>query len=780
MAALFAVAVVFVLAGASPVASHAILERSTPPANAAVMRSPRQIVLRFSEPVDRGFSSVRITDAAGTAVPVQVTASADGRELTATVERLPQGIYTVRWRVLSTFDGHTTAGFFLLGVGRDVPSGLAGQATEPVRPAGIAARWLAFAAAAALVGGAVFQAVVLRPAPPWLSTDQARRATAVISTSRSVAAVALLAGTVGDFLVQASTLLGVSWGQALAGGAVWGLLGATRLGWSAMVRVAMALIFLIPPSPQGRIWRVTALVWLLIVAAIVAAFGGPTAVTGTMLALIVLTTAVYGIVAFMLPLVARQVFEAPQLGDRWVLPVAGALLLAGFTISSHASVGGPLPMLADWLHLAAVASWIGGLLALLLVLVCFAHSERASLARALVPRMSALAAVGLAAVVITGVYSSILYIPVVQAFVDTPYGRLLMAKLFAAVILAGLGAVNRYLMRPRLESGKPAPVLLHRFTHLVSAEVAAAAVIVLIVAVLTITPPAATTWKPATVRVPLRLAGLADDVRVGLAVSPAEPGWNRFEVAATDRTGPLTGADVRVLLRLTKLDESLDPVLLGLQDQGAGRFLIENTALGLSGWWEVEVIVRRRGRIDVSTSFPLRLGDREARRLGPSGGELLGMMWSTMLQLRSWREAQQMTDGAGNVATSWFDFVHPNRLRYRTATGTEAVIVGQTQYIRVNGGPWETRTLPNPFWVDDYLRSYIGSAQGVMRGPEMPCGEETCALVLWEAPGGSAAFAAWVGLRTYRMHKLLMSAPSHFMTSRLTDFNADLRIRPPR
>jgi hypothetical protein len=29
------------------------------------------------------------------------------------------------------------------------------------------------------------------------------------------------------------------------------------------------------------------------------------------------------------------------------------------------------------------------------------------------------------------------------------------------------------------------------------------------------------------------------------------------------------------------------------------------------------------------------------------------------------------------------------------------------------------------------------------------------------------------------MHRLLMLAPSHYMTSHLTDFNADLRIEPP-
>lgn len=769
-----------VLSGTSSAAAHAILERSIPPANVATAQSPRQVVLRFTEPVDPAFSSVQITDAAGTAVPAQTSASAAGRVLTVAVQALPEGVYIVRWRVLSTYDGHASSGFFLFGVGQNVPSGLAGQGTKPVRPVDGAARWLAFAAAAALVGGAVFQTLVLRPALASLPVEQARRATAVISASRPIAAAALIVGSVLDFLFQAGTLLGVSWAQMLAKGTVWGLLGGTRQGWGVLMRLSMALIFLIPSSPKGRILRVAALFWVLLVGGIVTAVGGPTAVTGSMLVPIVLTTTVYGIIAVMLPLVAAEFFEAPRLGDRWALPLAGAILLAGFTITSHAAGSGALAMIADWLHLAAVASWVGGLLALLLTLAPLAHPDRVNLAQVLVPRMSTVAGVGLAAVVVTGVYSSILQIPAFRAFVDTPYGRLLTAKLVLVTVVAALGAINRYLMRPRLEIGEPAPSLLRWFTRLVSGEIVAAAFIVAIVAVLTVTPPAATTWKPAAARAALRLDGLAGDVRVGLTVSPAEPGWNRFEVTASGQNGPLADANVRVFLRLTKLDESLDPVLLGLEDQGGGRFLTENAALGLPGWWEVEVIVRHRGRLDVTTSFPLHLEDREARRAGPSGQELLGMTASTMFQLRSWREAQQIADGAGNVVVSWFDLVHPNRLRYRTSGGTEAIIIGQTQYIRDAGGPWETRTLPTTFRVDDYLRAYLADTQAAVRGREMPCDDEPCAVVLWEAPGGSAAFAGWVGLRTYRMHKLLMSAPSHFMTSRLTDFNADLRIRPPR
>jgi len=691
-------------------------------------------------------------------------------------------VYIVRWRVLSSYDGHASSGFFLFGVGQQVPRGLAGQGTDPVPLVEIGVRWLAFAAAVGLVGGAVFQALVLRPALAPFSPGDAGRAAAVIRVATIVAAGVLIAATVLDFLFQAAGLLGVPWRPMVAGGALWGLLGGTRPGWSALVRIGMALIFLIPASPAGRILRVAALLWALMVAGIVVAFGGPGIVTGAMVAPLVLTTAVYGVIGAMVALVATSVFRTTRLEARGALPLAGALLLAGFTLSSHAAADGPLALIADWLHLVAAASWTGGLLTLLLVLGTCAPPARAEVARRLVPRFSTLAGVGLVAVILTGLYSAILRVPAVQAMTATPYGRLLTVKLLLVAALAALGAVARYLVRPRLEAPGRAlpPSLLRRFMGLVSGEAAAAALILGVVALLTITPPAAITWKPARTPSTLRLAGAADDVRVDLAITPAEAGWNRFEAVARGQAGPLAGPDVRLLLRLTKLDEPLDPVLLRLGDQGGGRFVAEDAGLGLPGWWEVEVIVRRRGRLDVSTVFPLRLGDLAARPPGPSGAALLVQMTSAMSRVRSWREAQQLTDGAGNVATSAFDLARPDRLRYRTAEGTEAVIIGRTQYLRSGGSPWEVRALSEAFTVDSYLGAYTAGAQAIALGRQMPCEDEACAVVLWEAPGGSAAFAALVGRQTHRLHRLFMAAPSHYMTVRLSGFNADVRIAPPR
>jgi copper transport protein len=50
---------------AAPASAHALLEATTPERGVALDAAPRQVVLRFSEPVEIEFGAVRVYDAAG-------------------------------------------------------------------------------------------------------------------------------------------------------------------------------------------------------------------------------------------------------------------------------------------------------------------------------------------------------------------------------------------------------------------------------------------------------------------------------------------------------------------------------------------------------------------------------------------------------------------------------------------------------------------------------------------------------------------------------------------
>ncbi|MDR7464800.1 MAG: CopD family protein [Armatimonadota bacterium] len=771
-------------ASATPAAAHGLLERSDPPAGASLAEAPRRVVLRFTEPVDPKFSTAIVLDRDGRQVSRDAVISSDRRQLTLTLTALGQGVYTVKWRVLWPLDGHTTSNFFVFAVGEAAPAGATGAGVGAVETIRVVVRWVGFITALLLAGSAFFQMLVLQPGLTRLAAPEAGRtgagATATLRRLTVFAAPLLLVSVAVEFAVQTRELLGVSLLRVLTDGMLWPLLGGTKPGWSALLRGAMAVLILLPNSPRGRILRAGAFLWVILFGAVAMAAGGPAALlrVGAPAVPVILSAHVYAVVVVMIALILPTIPGARVPDMHWVGAFAGPVLLAGVTMNAHAAGGGLLAVSADWLHLLAASLWVGGLPALLLVLRTTASGDRPALARTLVPRFSTVAAVSLGVLTITGLYATWLYVPALRAFTTTTYGRILLAKLLLVVPLVGLGAANRYLFRPRLFAGSGRSAPLHFFLRAVTGEIGLGAAILLAVAALTITPPSGVVLRAPAVQKPLTLAGLAEDVRVTLSITAARPGWNRFEAIPVDGTGRPIASAARIFLRLTKLDEDLDPVVIPLTHQGQGRYSAEDAALGLPGWWQVEVVVRRRGRMDVSTSFPLRLGDGPTAT-EPAAARLLQQAQEAMSRVRAWREVQQVTDGSGNLLVATFELVRPDRMRYRTSGGGEAILIGGDRYVRSGTGPWVRDTLEPPFGVEDYFQSYTRDAQSVVLGRRDRCADRWCRVVLWETPDRSAALAAWVGEGDRRMYRLMMVAEAHFMDSRLTGFDANLRIMPP-
>jgi copper transport protein len=136
--------------------AHAGLIRSEPAAGAALGASPTAVRLTFSERPQASLSRVRVLDARGNAV--RTTPVGGGLTLSAPVQRLPRGLYTVDWRVVSAVDGHASFGKFVFGVGVTPPEG-AQVATVASKPATskleLLARWILLSGVVLLVGAAV-------------------------------------------------------------------------------------------------------------------------------------------------------------------------------------------------------------------------------------------------------------------------------------------------------------------------------------------------------------------------------------------------------------------------------------------------------------------------------------------------------------------------------------------------------------------------------------------------------------------------------------------------
>jgi methionine-rich copper-binding protein CopC len=108
---LHAVALLAALALPAGALAHAFLDRAVPAVGSKVHGQPAEVRLRFSQPLEPAFSTVRVLDAGGKQVDRKDKRldPADASVLKVSLPRLAPGVYRVLWRVLSA-DAHVTEG----------------------------------------------------------------------------------------------------------------------------------------------------------------------------------------------------------------------------------------------------------------------------------------------------------------------------------------------------------------------------------------------------------------------------------------------------------------------------------------------------------------------------------------------------------------------------------------------------------------------------------------------------------------------------------------------
>lgn len=412
----------WLLLACAPALAHANLIEATPPQGGRLHAPPERVELRFSEPVDAGFDPVVVRDADGARVDEgdgRVDPE-DARVVLANLEELPEGSYTVRWRVTS-IDGHVVDGRYRFAVAdrvaqdedahgggdprveEDRGTGQTGRAPAQGRhgghpgeassgqgePVAGTEHGVALAATALLAGLAPFVTLVWLPAGRRSGAchGACRGALRPFGLLALVLFCVLAVAGVGElsaYAVRAS-------GESLSGGLFWQTLFDSRVGAVWLVRLALAL---------------------LTAAAITAA--------------------------------ARSGLTWPW----WAAVGAGGLLLTTLTGLSHAAATGRfLPLLADWTHALAAAVWMGGLLGFAVVLFSgplrdLPPDQRAKLRERSVRRFSLVATVAVVVLACTGLYATLLHVPGPQALVATPYGRALLVKLALFALVLTTGAAN--------------------------------------------------------------------------------------------------------------------------------------------------------------------------------------------------------------------------------------------------------------------------------------------------------------------------------------------------
>lgn len=523
------------LVGAAPAAAHAALLETAPGADQLLDEAPREVVLTFSEPVGTVLGGSRVVDAQGGRVDDGAVSQRSDRRVVVLGLRtdLQQGTHLVQWRVVSE-DGHPITGTFAFSIGVETDiSGLAG----PDAPAGPrlllgASRVLGFTGLLLLVGLALFLALLH---PRALHRTGVRRALWTGWTLTTVAGTAAL-------LAQGPYASGLGL-DALADGTVLREVLETDQGRALAARLALlavAAVALLGATSWGR------------------------HATGRSPSLLLLA----GLAG----------------------PLAGTFALAG-----HAAAGDltDVALPVDALHLVAVCAWVGGLVALAVLLRgARRRPESVDLPGTVLTRWSRYATVAVAVMVLTGSFATWREVQTPAAVLSTDYGRLLLGKttVVAAMLVAAWGA--RALVLRRFRGREPGVRDLLALRRSVVLEAGLGAAVVALTAVLVQTTPARTSYAPT-----YSGTSTAGALSVQVDVEPARRGVNAFHVYLQAADG--RALDVpEVTGRLTREGTTVD---VRLQRESLGHYENLRVVVPAAGEWRLELVVRTT-EIDSATT----------------------------------------------------------------------------------------------------------------------------------------------------------------------------------
>jgi len=141
-----------------------------------------------------------------------------------------------------------------------------------------------------------------------------------------------------------------------------------------------------------------------------------------------------------------------------LIPLAASLgICLTLSLAGHAADLGNfrLTVLTDWIHLAAISSWVGGLFALRLhfskVLAPLEEKTRIRSLRTGIEQFTKVAVTSVVALTVGGLYNTYVHVHSPALLAGTSYGKILVVKWLMVLPMLGLGGLSRYGILPMLQ-----------------------------------------------------------------------------------------------------------------------------------------------------------------------------------------------------------------------------------------------------------------------------------------------------------------------------------------
>jgi copper transport protein len=533
------------LAVAPAAAAHSSVVATQPANDTVVQEAPDRVSVIYNEPVETAFGALRVYDSSAKRVDTGDLIRPSSDTVAVELEDdLPDGTYTVTWRVVSS-DSHPIHGAFVFHIG--APGANAAGIAEQVEGQGIPR---SVSLSAGIVRFAGFGALLLAAG----------------------GVVALL------FFFDAATAR------------------VRRLLWTIVAGAAALLALCGPPAlvlqgaEAGGFSVGEAAKWDVVSAVLDTRYGQVIAVR-TVVALLLLLTAI----------------ALRSLGSRTrdlevVAALAAAALVVTPALSGHARVSGGVSLVMDIAHVAAAAIWTGGL-AFVVVGLLVAREDRWPLASSCVPRFSTFAVGSVAVLLVAGSVNGYLQVKSWDALFTTTYGQLLLVKIALILPLLALGAFNNRFAVPNIRAGASSEPERRRFLRMAGAEIGIMLVIVGVTAALVAEPPAKAQAAVQQLSGQPRGELLAGPFHLAIEAKPGTAGTNDIvmQVIHGEDIAEITA-------EATLPSQDIGPLELEATQAGPRRWIVEDADLAIPGTWDLRVQIRQGEFDAFAESIPLTIG----------------------------------------------------------------------------------------------------------------------------------------------------------------------------
>ncbi len=507
---------------ASAASAHATLKDSTPRNGAHLDAAPREVTLQFSESVEVSLGAVRVFNASGKRLVTGAIThpSGAGSAVSVQLPKLRDGAYVVTWRVISA-DSHPVQGAFTFTVG-------AAKAVKDTEVASVLA-----------------------------SRGGSHTVGVLYGAGRSLAFAAMLV------LLGGAAFVLLCWPDGATARAV----GRTLFG----ALIVLALLTLLNIGLQG-------------------AYGGGLGLADAFKSSVfssVLHTRFGRIYLIRLALLALAVpllfwMRQPSLppGFRWIALMVGGAIAATPGFSGHAAIGSdePYALIADVVHVGAAATWIGGLVFLVLFVLPHGSSE---IVKVIVRRYSRVAFWAITVLVATGLFQGYRQVGTRDALTSTDYGKLLLVKSGLVALMLAVAWFSR-----RAAQAKWVADTAPRIRRSVGLEVVIAVAVLSVTGLLVNAVPAKVL---AAAPQSGELTGTA--LLVDYTVSPGRAGANEIHLYTLTKAGQPKVIE-EMTLKLSLPDKAIAPIPVTLENAGPGHYQSLSFVLPIKGRWRMDVTAR--------------------------------------------------------------------------------------------------------------------------------------------------------------------------------------------